>query len=1083
MPVRNSDFWLHLATGRLIARGEYEVGKDPFTFTTEGVRWVNHSWFYDLAVYLIYGVGEWAGVVLIVLKGLAVAALAGTLLILSRRPGQRWLIPGACTAVAVLATGPRLLFQPVVLSYLFLGLTLLVVRWPHVLPPPANPKARRSYRMFWLLPALFALWVNCDQWFFLGPVAAGLYWLGEYLQDALTAPDRKHPRDPAELRTLGYATLAGVAACLVNPHHVFAFTLPAQLGVGDAAAAVKNDQQLKLLFLSPLDGDYWTAANGLSAPGFAYFGLLAAGVASFVLTYNTLRWWRVLVFVPFALLSVYHARAIPFFAVVAGPVTALNFLDYLSETFAGEVEPDRQREYWTLGRAVALAAGVALVVCTVPGWTQTRPYETRHVGWQIVPDASLVRACQQIDRWHREGLVAEDARWFNVSPDVVNYMAWHCPGQRGFLDLRLALFDAHAKQYVDARADLLGKNIEQPTQPGQRQKLTSNVWQEVFADQKIDYAFIYSPDPYALRAPLYIQMEEPGPAWTLCHLNGHTLVSGWNWDADARRRNERLKFDLEPRAFGPEADQAPGDRPDRGPVRFEWYTGLWQSSPPRQPEVDDAVVYHIYSGHLRQRWQDREAKRLQRMGGRTAAALAGAGGATLAVLGDRRSTLFDKNLEPEPMPTPAPLYVAVRGLRKSLRANPDDAEAYLALGRLYFDLFWTVGADPRLDQRDPRSQSFEVRAAGGGFPHVAVLRQAQAAWALNKALQLNPDLEEAHHLLAEWCRRGRERGVPALVDAGLREGGAVYLDVELRHRKEQLRIARENAGRKTSEARADNEEAQEQITRYQEERVKALEQLVDDLSGKVANQQNQLEVQASSRSVVERAQLALQFGLADEALSVLEKATPEDLLVRQGNVSYPVGAILQVKILLSLGRAEQVREVLDSTRKWGVLSESGATAYDWFRLVVAAASGDYDEADDVLAAMHEPSLRAADKIDGVQVAAQVRCSVGGMNALGRLNEYAFGYLTSETDFRALRGWLALERGETEKARQQYRAVRDLAVRRDRLLAPAAAVGVTFPAERVTFSAPVLRPDGATLRSWQLAEWGLYLLDNPAAKGR
>src|SRR4051812_17355973 len=39
----NSDFWMHLATGRLLARGEYHFGTDPFSYTTEGVRWVNHS--------------------------------------------------------------------------------------------------------------------------------------------------------------------------------------------------------------------------------------------------------------------------------------------------------------------------------------------------------------------------------------------------------------------------------------------------------------------------------------------------------------------------------------------------------------------------------------------------------------------------------------------------------------------------------------------------------------------------------------------------------------------------------------------------------------------------------------------------------------------------------------------------------------------------------------------------------------------------------------------------------------------------------------------------------------------------------
>src|SRR5262245_52754592 len=45
--VRNSDFWMHLATGRLIAEGNYEFGKDPFSFATEGRTWVNHAWLFD----------------------------------------------------------------------------------------------------------------------------------------------------------------------------------------------------------------------------------------------------------------------------------------------------------------------------------------------------------------------------------------------------------------------------------------------------------------------------------------------------------------------------------------------------------------------------------------------------------------------------------------------------------------------------------------------------------------------------------------------------------------------------------------------------------------------------------------------------------------------------------------------------------------------------------------------------------------------------------------------------------------------------------------------------------------------------
>src|SRR5207245_824699 len=49
--AKNSDVWMHLATGRLITEWKYPIGQDPFSFTTQGVYWANHSWLYDLVTY------------------------------------------------------------------------------------------------------------------------------------------------------------------------------------------------------------------------------------------------------------------------------------------------------------------------------------------------------------------------------------------------------------------------------------------------------------------------------------------------------------------------------------------------------------------------------------------------------------------------------------------------------------------------------------------------------------------------------------------------------------------------------------------------------------------------------------------------------------------------------------------------------------------------------------------------------------------------------------------------------------------------------------------------------------------------
>ena len=62
--VRNSDFWMHLATGRLIAAGEYSFGTDPFSYATAGRTWVNHEWLYDFGLYQLFKAGEGSAVVI-----------------------------------------------------------------------------------------------------------------------------------------------------------------------------------------------------------------------------------------------------------------------------------------------------------------------------------------------------------------------------------------------------------------------------------------------------------------------------------------------------------------------------------------------------------------------------------------------------------------------------------------------------------------------------------------------------------------------------------------------------------------------------------------------------------------------------------------------------------------------------------------------------------------------------------------------------------------------------------------------------------------------------------------------------------
>src|SRR5262249_51137767 len=155
----NSDLWLHLASGRLLAQGQLPWGADAFASTTAGVYWVNPNWLSDAALYGLYELG--GGRALVLAKAILVTALAGLLFCFRRRDARVGLLALAAGA-ALLALGPWLLLQPTLLSLAGVVLTLFLLERPALVE---GTQADRARALRWLLVPLFALWANLDGWF------------------------------------------------------------------------------------------------------------------------------------------------------------------------------------------------------------------------------------------------------------------------------------------------------------------------------------------------------------------------------------------------------------------------------------------------------------------------------------------------------------------------------------------------------------------------------------------------------------------------------------------------------------------------------------------------------------------------------------------------------------------------------------------------------------------------------------------------------------------------------------------------------------------------------------------------------
>lgn len=1011
--ARNSDVWLHLATGRALVQGQYTFGVDPFSYTTGGVYWANHSWLYDLA---LYGLAEAAGdmdnptarALLTAVKALLIALLAGVLIGI-RRHGQSMWIPATCTALALLVMSPRLLLHPTIGSFLLLGLTL------YFLTRDGKPAPEtRGWRLLltsaparlYVLPVLFLLWVNLDGWFLLGPLTLALYILGEALERSYTRPAQAD----SEIRTLVIVWMLGLLACLVNPHHYRAFTVPPEALPGAFLAPLKNDATFVGLFVSPFTKGYWSNAIGENPAGYAYFVLLGVSLFSFALNLGELRLWRATVWLAFAALSVLNVRGVPFFAVAAGPITALNLQDFAARRFGVDTPASNAGRLWGLAGRFATVLGLfALLALAWPGWLQpysTDPALARRVQWGVEVNPSLRQTAEQLCTWRKKGLVPAGSHSFNFSPEAANYCAWFCPEEKGFVDYRYALFDKHLSDYVAIRKAL---RREDPA--------AEAAWRPVFAKYNIDRIILSNMSERTLLATMFDSKE-----WTLLSLDGRSAAFGWRDPAAAADPLAKLRFNLSERAFGAGADRAPPEGPGRPPHRPSGWERYLDPPASRPLDADLAsMLTELYYKPTAARERERTHVRylawlfgLPGVGaGNDPASAMTAVALRLPLAG---YVVPADTLENEAAAAPV---AARRAARRALAESPNSGSAYAALAKSADALWrwqenhWANLPAPGpintaqlnqlrqvLGQRKP-GQSIDAYLSPWIRNSVSprqLLRQMELVWAWQQALALGTDRLAAHEALATtYWQMG-------------------YYDLAVEHFAEYVQL-RKTSGPAPGE---DGNRFTEQL-RDQEKGVEQLRKALQDL-------RTEFELAAASLTPPERAGRALHYGLIRPALDILEKADPKQFTPRE--------ASLLVYLLMTTGQPEKL-----SDGRLGRLPDSMKAfpgfSFDYCQTLLAAAAGDYAFGGETL----DRLLRAAKPQANLPVLATHLLQFATVEHLQKPTLAGLAFLTPEVvkplaeiqgtimvglkqqqdlgELLVLRGLIALDEGDTATARRQF----------------------------------------------------------------
>ena len=204
--VADPDIWGHVRFGQdILALGRIPT-TDSYSYTSGARPWINHELLAEIAFGWIFN--QFGAVGLIVLKTLIVMLTLILVFWYACRKGLEALPAGILMVMtATLVLPDAIMVRPHIFTYLFYAVTMVVV----------NEADAGRLRLLWVLPFLFALWINTH-----GGVLAGVAMLIVWSGVRVLLPAVVQRR-AALLKTRAAVTIytvlgASLVALLINPY-------------------------------------------------------------------------------------------------------------------------------------------------------------------------------------------------------------------------------------------------------------------------------------------------------------------------------------------------------------------------------------------------------------------------------------------------------------------------------------------------------------------------------------------------------------------------------------------------------------------------------------------------------------------------------------------------------------------------------------------------------------------------------------------------------------------------------------------------------------------------------------------------
>ena len=302
----DGDLPRHLLVGKLI-RTTYQVHvTDIFSYRTMGLPSIPHEWLAQVILSGFHDIWGLGGVVFF--TALIVTITWAIIFNESLKRSQSLFSALMFTGLGVGASLIHVLPRPHLFSYLFTTLWILTL----------EQIQRGKPQRWWFLPVLMLLWVNLHGMFVLGIVVWIIYLAGNLFENPSRAWT-SWASDPGTKSMLMGGALALVAT----------FLSPSGFKIWEAIASLGGNAYIKSRIPE------YQSANFQMAETWPFILLLLLGIASFARSSRKIRFAHVFLITAFAGIALYSSRMLPLFAIVAVPILAKSFSEWIKEDFPG----------------------------------------------------------------------------------------------------------------------------------------------------------------------------------------------------------------------------------------------------------------------------------------------------------------------------------------------------------------------------------------------------------------------------------------------------------------------------------------------------------------------------------------------------------------------------------------------------------------------------------------------------------------------------------------------------------------------------------------------------------------------------